>query len=217
MKRFWSLLLLPLLCAATLADPVVQAPKEPVPANVPVGLRVTGGTDFVAHVLSDAASVEMGLLDDGATLVFFRAQAPGLYTVVVIAPDRTIGWCEVPVGDVNPPPPPPPPPPTDVVSVYWIEESNDSQNATAKVRDDKSWKDAAMKAGLRFEVGDDDKLEKTVPAAVKKAREVGMPAIMFLDKDAKVVSAHPAPATAAALKALVERKGAAEAKPAPKQ
>lgn len=182
------------------AQPVIQAPSEPIAANLATGLPVVGESDFrgAVQVDGDLAAPERATvrpaqlydarLDKLVPGIWFWATESGSYTIIATSPDWQSGQAIVQVGDE-----PPPPPPTKAVYLWLVHESGDSTPEMATVRDNKTWKDAADKAGLDWLTVDDDELVKLEPAIAKAARERGLPAVLLLDKDKVVVEAVAMP------------------------
>jgi len=111
-----------------------------------------------------------------------------------------------PTPPIPDPPVPDPPTPNKPIAVYLIYESKDLTPATAAVRDATPWKAAADKAGIRWLCFDIDEGAKKFPSATARAKAVGLPAVVFLDAKG-VPDVAKAPATAAAMEALVKAKG----------
>jgi hypothetical protein len=175
-------MLLAVACAAAFGDVTIQPPTEPVPVATLIGLRVSGAVPLSTKVLvrDDSATAELGLLDDGTSLVVFKANQPGWYTVLAVASVDDIGWCPIQVGNAPPPPvppippPPPPPQPGPLLAVLIYEQDPATTNLTMEQR--------AILTDLN--------VRKYLDSHSQKID--GHPAYRFLDKDADV--AHLAPA-----------------------
>lgn len=192
-----------LLCGLVFgADPpVVQAtangPVLVLTPTLPAGSgavwRVTStkaGTWQI--ILVTASNGQPAIFDGSLTLTFGSLPTP-------------------PVPPTPDPPVPPTPTPDKPVALYLIYESKDLTPATTAVRDALPWKAAADKAGIRWLCFDQDEGAKKFPEATKRAQAVGLPAVVFLDAKG-VPDVAKAPATAAAMEALVALKVAAKGK-----
>jgi hypothetical protein len=215
MSRFRVLLAAGVLLTAwvcgTDAAAQVAAPALKVEAVVQDGKHVVKivpdvTTPYsIARVQVTATTYQLIVAVPGA-----NGQPPVLHAISLAIGGAAPNPAPNPTPTPTPTPPVPPTPPTPKVAfIYLIHETGDSTSPQAKVRDSKTWKDAADSAGLKWLVIDKDQAMKQFPVATKKAIETGLPALVALDK-AGVAVAEKQPDTIEALTAAVKRLGGAK-------
>jgi hypothetical protein len=221
--RFLALILC-LVATAASADVTITPPPGPVPLGQFVILDLDGAGEAPQVLLAPKASdghVDIGRHGDQPCVVFW-ADAPGVFNVLVLNSDRRAptpdeyALATVVAGQVEPEPKPdpqpkpdpkpvpPPPPPQPAAHVWYVYESNDNRPETRRMRLTKVWPDAAEDAGMDWLRADDDDLAEVAPEAADAARETGLPAVVWLYEDKRVLSAMPAPTTVAEMIAEIE-------------
>lgn len=193
---------------------LIEAPPQVAPYKL-IDAKISGDWESAIWSVEPEASVDQRVSGDGKMLTFVAP--PGCYTVRCVAvnfTDKKLSQAKtvVVIGEgVTPPVPPVPPVPTPdkPVALYLIYESKDLTPATTAVRDALPWKAAADKAGIRWLCFDQDEGAKKFPEATKRAKAVGLPAVVLLDAKG-VPDVAKAPATPAAMEALVASKVAAK-------
>jgi hypothetical protein len=105
-----------------------------------------------------------------------------------------------------PPKPPDPPPVLKAAFVYLIHESADATPALAAIRNAAAWKTEAEKLGMKWLIFDKDSGAKKFPSATNRATDVGLPAVVLIDKAGGAI-AEKLPATPDAMLSLVRRAG----------
>lgn len=224
MRRCLTPLLWLALTATALGAVTITGPTEPVPVDRFVVLPIAGAEVVPQVLVWPKTATALVDISHGDLYVVFQAERPGTYEVTVIAsparviPGEAYARCLILVGEDQPPPPPPPPPPPTKPRYIWLIHESDTVASKvdpivardrAKVRMAIAWKQEAGKLGMDFLVADDDDLERVAPEAVKAARDLGLPAVVFLDDDKAVLSAIPMPATPNEMLATVKKYGSA--------
>lgn len=141
---------------------------------------------------------------------------PGGYWLVVSAGGVTTTYT-IHTGDgpIPPPPPPPPPPPGELTAVVVIEETADRSKLTPSQIElllSKSWRTWCDDRKIQWRLTDDDVTDQsgTVPTdlapSIKAARTHGLPAVVFLDADGKVIGVEAWPDNEAAIIEMLEAK-----------
>jgi hypothetical protein len=214
LKHFLSILLALCLSSICLGKVTLEQPQVSVPPGVPLTLSVDGAEAVTARVLvrDDTASAAVGIDAQGGPVVIFTANQPGEYWVLAgfgLSNDES-DFAIITVGDAPDPPPPPPPPPVKPATIYLIHETGekyaDPETAVryGALRNDKLWKDTLKKADIGWEVADDEHIETKLPEVAKAAREHGLPAVVFLDANQKIIKVATQPDTIEAMRAMVK-------------
>lgn len=151
--------------------------------------------------------------EDGKRVRFREGdlKQPGIYLVllVMITPDgnalQAVGQFEI--KSSNDSPDPPLPPPMNVSRLWIIRKTGRMTPAVGAIANNKAWKDAAKASGVDYLVTDDNELAKSEPAITKRARNSGLPCVLFLDDAKNILIAKDLPATPQAMLNLVKKYG----------
>ena len=191
---------------AVIAGPNTGSPVRPILLDG----RGSNGTAFTW--LASPADSGRGLVAfDGGKRAAFSAAIPGKYMVLLVV-DQTAytGHAIVISEDPQPNPfPDPIPPPLKVASVVVVEETAQRTPEQFAVMSAPPWRTYLADSGIKLRFADQDVTDETgaLPAdlkpAIERAKQDGLPRVVFLDAGGSVVASEALPNSGAEMLKLV--------------
>jgi hypothetical protein len=205
--------------AAWSAEPTIVVPQTKLEVGRPYVLFVEGiekdelSADSLMLNPSDGLQAMGGYSWGGKPFVWIQPTKEGYYAIGVKAlrDGKAIGCvAAIVVGKGGPgPDPPPPPPPPGVKTLVIIEEAKERYKLTPQQIQlllSPTWRTWCRERKIQPRLSDDD-IAITTPdlaASAKAARAAGLPSVVFLDADGKVIKVVPLPADTKAMMELLE-------------